>query len=75
MLGRRLRLPSKVRNQPISFKIDYPSLEENRDYNLQAKRFDAAEFQSGIMKRRLEEIRKLEKEVAKLESICLVGER
>jgi len=65
----------RLRNQPISFKIDYRSLEGTRDYSLRAKRFDAAEFQSGIMKRRLEEIRQLEKEVAELESVCLFGER
>jgi len=65
----------RLRSQLVSFKIDYRGLEEARDYSLQAKRFETAELLSDIMKRRLEEIRKLEKEVAELESVCLVGER
>jgi len=65
----------RLRKQLISSKIDYRGLEETHDYSLQAKRFDATELLSGIIKRRLEEIRQLEKEVAKLESVCFVGER
>lgn len=65
----------RLRSQLISFKIDYRGLEEAHDYGLKAKRFETAELLSGIMKRRLEEIRQLENEVAKLESVCLVDER
>lgn len=59
----------RLRNHLISLKIDYRGLEETRDYSLRAERFDAAELLSGIMKRRLEEIRQLRKEAAKLESV------
>jgi len=46
----------RLRNQLISFKIDYRGLEETRDYSLRAKCFDTAELLSGVMKRRVEEM-------------------
>ena len=64
----------RIRNQLISLKIDYRGLEESRDYALRAKRFESAEFLSAIMKRRLEEIRGLEKEIAELKAACYVRE-
>ena len=65
----------KVRNGIVSLKIDHRGLEERRDYALKAGRFEAAEVYNVHMKRRLEELRHLEKEVAELESVCLVGEK
>jgi len=67
-------LLQRLRNQLISLKIDYRGLEESRDYSLKAKRFDVADFLSGVMKRRLEEIRVLEQEIGALESECFVEE-
>ncbi|KPV63297.1 MAG: hypothetical protein AOA65_1305 [Candidatus Bathyarchaeota archaeon BA1] len=46
-----------LRDQLISLKIDYRGLEESHEYSLKAKRFDVADFLSGVMKRRLGEIR------------------
>lgn len=65
----------KLRDQLLSLKIDYRGLEETRDFSLKAKRFESAEFLGAIIKRRLEEIRHLEKEVAELESVCFVGKK
>ena len=59
----------RLRSLLVSLKIDYRGLEETRDCSLRAKRLDIAELLSGIMKRRLEEIRQLRKEAAKLESV------
>ena len=64
----------RIRNQLISLKIDYRGLEESHDYALRAKRLESAEFLGAIMKRRLEEIMGLEKEIAELEAACYVGE-
>jgi len=47
-------------------------LEEKRDYYLRVERFDMAYLVGGIMKRRVDEIRALEKEIALLESACFI---
>jgi len=65
-------LLQRLRNQLVSLKIDYRGLEEAHQYSLKAKRFEVADFLSGAMKRRLEEIRVLEREIGSLESECFV---
>ena len=63
----------KVRNGIITLKIDYRGLEERRDYALKAGRLEAVELYNVFMKRRMEELRHLEKEEAELEAVCFVG--
>jgi len=65
-------LLQRLRNQLISLKMDYRGLEEAYEYSLKAKRFEVADFLSGSMKRRLEEIRVLEREIGSLEPECFV---
>ena len=65
----------KVRDGIVSVKIDYRGLEETRDLALKAGRFEAAEVCNAIMRRRLEELRHLEKEEAELEAACFKGEK
>ena len=65
-------LLQRLRNDLISLKGDYRSLEEKRDYYLRVERFDMADLVGGIMKRRVDEIRALEKEIALLESACFI---
>jgi len=68
-------LLQRLRNQLISLKIDHRGLEEAHEYSLKAKRFEVADFLSSVMKRRLEEIRALEREIGSLESECFVKEK
>ena len=65
----------KVRNAIVSLKIDYRGLEETRDYALKAGRLEAVEVYNMLMKRRMEELRHLEREEAELEAVCFVGEK
>jgi len=62
----------RLRNDLISLKADYRSLEEKGDYYLRVERFDMADLVGGIMKRRVDEIRALEKEIALLELACFI---
>ena len=65
----------KVRDGIVSVKIDYQGWEKIRDLALKAGCFEAAEVYNTIMKRRLEEIRLLEKEEGELEAVCFEGEK
>lgn len=65
-------LLQRLRNDIISLKADYRGLEEKRDYYLRVERFDMADLVGGILKRRMNEIRTLEKEIALLESACFI---
>ena len=68
-------LLQKVRDGIVSIKIDYRGLEETRDLALKAGRFEAAEVYNTIMKKRMEELRHLEKGEAELEAACFRGEK
>ena len=65
----------KVRDGIVSVKTNYRGWEKIRDLALKAGNFEAAEVYNAIMKRRLEELKFLEKEVAELEAACFDGEK
>ena len=65
-------LLQRLRNDIISLKVDYRGLEEKRDYYLRVGRFDMADLVGSILKRRVNEIRALEKEIALLESAYFI---
>ena len=68
-------LLQKVRDGIVSVKIDYQGWEKIRDLALKVGCFEAAEVYNTIKKRRLEELRFLEKEEAELEAACFRGEK
>ena len=68
-------LLQRVRNRIVSVKIDYRGWEETRDYALKAENLELAELCNVRMKQGLEDIRSLERQVARLESVCFVGKK
>ena len=70
-----LSSPHVFRDGIVTVKIDYQGWEKIRDLALKAGCFEAAEVYNTIKKRRLEELRYLEKEEAELEAACFRGEK
>ena len=68
-------LLQKIRDLIVSEKISYRGLEKTRDLALKAGRLEAAEVYNAFLKRRLKDLRHLEKEEAELEAVCFEGEK
>lgn len=63
----------RVRNELISLKTGFRRAEERRTFYLEAGNLEMAKLTSGTIDNIVKEIKVLEREVERLESVCFVG--